>query len=450
MLTLGDIRVDRSTRVAPSETPDEVFELFSIPSFPTGEAEIVFGNEVGSDKQSVEPGTVLVSKINPRINRVWVVRPRTRHRVIASTEWVTFAPVEGIVAEYLAHYLRRDDFREYLATNVSGVGGSLMRVRPAVIDRYPLVLPPLAEQRRIVAAVEEHLSDLDAAVAGLERARAGVARYKAAVITCAVCGSDKAGEDPFNEYQLPAEWRWRSTSECCSKIDNGNTPPADKMYAGAGEIPFVKVYNLTLHGRLDFSVKPTFIDRATHEGALRRSRLLPGDVLTNIVGPPLGKVAVVPDTYPEWNTNQAVVCFRTGPDLINRYLALLFMAAPIINRLSSQARATAGQFNISLTMCRTLRIPVPPVQEQERVLAEVEHRLAVAERAAAEIDIQLARAHRLRQAILKRAFEGKLVPQDPNDEPASALLDRMRNAPTTQRARGRRGPTRAAASRRSS
>jgi type I restriction enzyme S subunit len=132
--------------------------------------------------------------------------------------------------------------------------------------------------------------------------------------------------------------------------------------------------------------------------------------------------------------------------LVNKYLALMLMADPIIRRLSSQARATAGQFNISLTMCRTLRIPVPPVAVQEHILADVESRLATADRTATEIDVQLARAARLRQSILKRAFEGKLVPQDPNDEPASELLARVSAAssatvPPAARSRGTRTRT---------
>ncbi len=89
---------------------------------------------------------------------------------------------------------------------------------------------------------------------------------------------------------LPAGWSWQRASEVCSMVSSGSTPKASDMYSDEGEIPFIKVYNIGTEGLLDFGIKPTFIDRTTHEGQLKRSRLRPGDILTNIVGPPLGSV----------------------------------------------------------------------------------------------------------------------------------------------------------------
>src|SRR5262245_41544663 len=105
---------------------------------------------------------------------------------------------------------------------------------------------------------------------------------------------------------LPSQWKWSIAADCCAVVASGGTPPAHLMYFDKGEVPFIKVYNLTFCGILDFKIKPTFIDRSTHCGRLSRSRVLPGDVLINIVGPPLGKVAIVSNEYPEWNINQAI------------------------------------------------------------------------------------------------------------------------------------------------
>ena len=91
-----------------------------------------------------------------------------------------------------------------------------------------------------------------------------------------------------------------------------------------------------------------------------------------------------------------------------------------------RAKATAGQFNLTLEICRDLPLPLPPLAEQRRIVAEVERRLSVVQEVDAVIAANLARAERLRQSILKQAFEGKLVPQDPNDEPASVLLERIK------------------------
>ena len=115
----------------------------------------------------------------------------------------------------------------------------------------------------------------------------------------------------------------------------------------------------------NFSVKPTFIDLSTHVGPMARSCALPNDVLINIVGPPLGKVAIVPADHPEWNINQAVVLFRPLEGVLNKNLAYAFLTDSIMRRVTSLAKATAGQSNIGVSMCRRLLpLPIAPTNEQ--------------------------------------------------------------------------------------
>jgi type I restriction enzyme S subunit len=121
----------------------------------------------------------------------------------------------------------------------------------------------------------------------------------------------------------------------------------------------------------------------------------------------------------------------------------------IREQIEKRAKTTAGIWKISQRDLSSIVVPVPPLQEQARIIAEIERRLSVAEQIATTIDAALARASRLRQSILKRAFEGNLVPQDPNDEPASVLLERIRAERTSREVaaprRGRR-PAEASAS----
>lgn len=240
---------------------------------------------------------------------------------------------------------------------------------------------------------------------------------------------DKYEEPPSPETKdlpkLPENIVWCSAEQICDFITKGTTPSASKLYDGSGDIRFLKVYNLTFSGALNYNYKPAFIDYSTHAGELQRSKVQAGDVLINIVGPPLGQVSLVPDEIAEANINQAIARFRPLPGVDKKYLTHVLMTESVMAWAIKRAKTTAGQANLTLELCRDLPLPLMPVSEQQQVTAEVERRLSIADATEKTITHALARAARLRQAILKRAFEGRLVPQDPNDEPASELLKRI-------------------------
>jgi type I restriction enzyme S subunit len=344
-----------------------------------------------------------------------MVKESSGRRQIASPEYLILRTAEPGLAHYLRWYLSSPRFRDWIKLSVEGATGSHTRAKSGPILRQAVPIPPLEEQRRIVAAIEEQLSRLDQATVNLDRAAEALGALRHAAL-------DRAATAAITT------WGMTPVAEVCESIVNGNTPPPDRMTPGAGDIPYIKVYNLTLTGQLDFSKKPTFIDRETHERQLRRSRLVPCDVLINIVGPPLGKVALVPASYPEWNTNQAVVAFRPRDGGIRSdLLALWLMSRPVLTPLVETAKATAGQFNLSISACRRLEVPVPPLEEQAPLVAGVQRQLSLVDSLQTATDGALRRSAALRASILSCAFRGELVAQDPSDEPASALLERIAN-----------------------
>lgn len=316
------------------------------------------------------------------------------------------------------------------------------------IKSFPVPKISLDQQRSIVAAIEEQVSRLNAGLVSLEHARSNIGRMRASVYNSAVngllnqadhaSGREVAPSCPQNaslystltggnlrkvdraideftskRWTIPPTWKWRSAAEVCETITSGSTPEKSAMSGNSGDIPYIKVYNLTKLGNLDFSIRPTFIDHATHQGPLRRSRLLPGDVLINIVGPPLGKAAVVPDTYPEWNMNQAVVTFRSLSSILDpRLLKYWMLSPPIIRLLESTAKATTGQFNVSLTTCRALPLPIPPREDQAGIVASIEEKLSVIETQDAALTKSTAQAKILQSAIFSAAFSGISASQD--------------------------------------
>ncbi len=467
--TLGYVRRDKSKSITPSKTPRQTFELYSVPSFSEGRPEIVSGGEIGSSKQTVDNDTVLLCKINPRINRTWVVGEYSDHQKIASTEWLGFSPVDDVFSHFLAYYMRLDAFRDFLSANASGVGGSLMRVRGNTFSNYPFPVPPLAEQHRIVAEIETQFTRLDASVAALRRARANLKRYRASVLKAACEGRlvpteaalarsedrdyEPAGvllerilaerrarwesqEKRRGQYkdpsapatstlpELPEGWAWAVVEQLLARSEYGTSVKCS--YEATG-VPVLRIPNIVA-GEIDladikYAIQPVKIDSETS--------LAKGDVLmcrTNGSVRLVGKTAVVhSDLKPYHGFASYLLRFRLmEAEFIPKWFHIYSTSQLGRAFIEQNAASSAGQNNVSLSLIHTMPIPLPPLAEQRRIVAEVERRLSVVQQAEAAVEASLARAERLRQSILKQAFSGKLVPQDPGDEPASALLERIR------------------------
>ena len=128
----------------------------------------------------------------------------------------------------------------------------------------------------------------------------------------------------------------------------------------------------------------------------------------NIVGPPMGKVSIVPDLHSEWNINQAIARFRCSDGLYNKYLAYFLGYSDTVEKMKSKAKATAGQFNLTLEICRDIQIPVPSMEEQKKIVSDIETKLSQQQKIADTIELALQQAEAMRQSILKKAFEGEL------------------------------------------
>ena len=465
MSTLGEVRLDLSKSVDPKRHPEEQFELYSVPSFAALQPEIVYGHEIGSSKRTVVANSVLLCKINPRINRAWIVGDYSEHNKIASTEWLCFSQIKGIDPSYLCYYLRQNKLRDFLASNASGVGGSLMRIRGAILTNYPFPLPPLPEQRRIVAVIERHFSRLDAAVANLKRAQANLRRYRASVLKAACEGELVPTEAHLAKYegrdyepaaqllarilaerrarwqaqakrgrkykepaapatselpQLPEGWVWASVDQVSHRIQYGTS---SKASSDANGIPVLRMGNIQ-NGELDLSDLKYL---SVQDVDVSKTLLERGDLLFNRTNSAelVGKCAVFKGTpSPACFASYLirVTFIRIVPKLASAYINSQY-GRRYIGQVRSQQ---VGQANVNGTKLAAMPIPLPPLAEQRRIVAEVERRLSAIHQAESAVEANLARAERLRQSILKQAFSGKLVPQDPNDEPTSALLARIR------------------------
>jgi type I restriction enzyme S subunit len=197
-----------------------------------------------------------------------------------------------------------------------GKGGAQPNISQEIIKAHPFPLTPLAEQHRIVSRIDSLFEKLDRAKALIQSALDSFENRKAAILHKTFTGELTAIWREENGMKFE-QWVKKSARDVCGFITKGETPT--KFVANTGDIPFLKVYNIR-ENKLDFDYNPSFIPIEIHKEKMKRSVVYPGDVIMNIVGPPLQKVAIVTDQYPEWNINQAIAIFRPTSFVIGRFL----------------------------------------------------------------------------------------------------------------------------------
>ncbi len=289
----------------------------------------------------------------------------------------------------------------------------------------------MAEQTRIANQLDTLLTRVQACNDRFDAIPALLKRFRQTIYMAAMSGTLTEDWRAANNVN---DWTHERAANVCAKVQSGGTP---KEGFSARGVPFLKVYNI-VNQKVAFDYKPQYIESSIHHGSMAKSRTQPGDVLMNIVGPPLGKVAIVPADRNEWNINQAITLFRPSERISTGWLYCILCSGVNIADIIHETRGSAGQVNISLSQCRDFMFPVPTVAEQAEIVRRVEALFAMADRIEARCTAARAQAQRLTQLVLAKAFRGELVPQDPNDEPASALLARIASVKTAGAGKNKR------------
>lgn len=297
------------------------------------------------------------------------------------------------------------------------------------LERFPFIIAPLAEQKEIARLVEQHLAQVEQIKAHLEAIPKLITTFRQSVLADAVNGkltTDWRGNNDINQ------WGSSPLKDVCLKVQSGSTPK-NKPFDQGGTIPFLKVYNI-VDQKVDFGYKPQFITSEVHKQKSKRSITLPNDVLMNIVGPPLCKVAIVTDEYPEWNLNQAITLFRADPKKLNyRFLYYFLREGRLVRDVTHDLKGSVGQVNISLTQCRESTINYPSLLEQNEIVSRVEELFTFADNIERQVQSATEHVNLLTQSILAKAFRGELTAdwrkQNPElisgDNSAEALLARI-------------------------
>jgi type I restriction enzyme S subunit len=333
-------------------------------------------------------------------------------------------PSEHINKKYLLYFLQ-GPFGSKLIKHFDN-GTAQPNLSGESFSNYDFPIAPLPEQHRIVAKIEELFSSLDKGIESLKTAQQQLKVYRQAVLKWAFEGRFGYAQRPagsMKEGELPEGWVWKKLGELC-ETTSGGTPSRKNPNYFNGKIPWVK------SGELSKGLITKTEEYITQEAVENSSaKIFPaGTLLIALYGATIGKLAFL---GVDAATNQAVCGIFKSPHVDDKYLFnyLAYKKYDLIGQAIGGA-----QPNISQGILRDLDIPLPPtLSEQNLIVQEIESRLSVCDKIEESITTSLQQAEALRQSILKKAFEGKLVPQDPNDEPASVLLERIASAKLSTR-----------------
>lgn len=451
VVTLGDIVEPSKERVDINDMDCLVYVGLEHIEKNTGKI-LSYGNPEGirSIKSKFYTGDLLYGKLRPNLNKVWLAD----REGICSTDILVFPRSNSVLNKFLLYRLLSYDFVTYASQHVSGV--ELPRISFKTIAKFPVILPPLSEQHRIVTKIEELFTQLDAGVAALTMALTQLKRYRQSVLKAAIEGSltdswrfensniepvdelmdrvnsrnsskkrrlkEQANEDAGDSLTIPDSWKWVQVQDVGEvKLGRQRAP---QHHQGQHMRPYLRVANV-YEDRIDTS---DILEMNFSPEEYETYRLQYGDILLNegqskeLVGRP----AMFRNEVPGACFQNTLVRFRAYDGILPEYALIVFRAYLHTGKFLRIARWTTNIAHLGAQRFALLTFPLPPLAEQREIVSEIERRFSIIDEMESTIQKSLKQAGRLRQSILKRAFEGKLVPQDPDDEPASLLLERIK------------------------
>ena len=399
---------------------------------------------------SFQEGDVIMAKITPCMEngKAAIARGLNNGFGFGSTEFHVFRPAAATISEYIFHFIRQESFRKLAEANMTGSVGQ-KRVPAAFFGECEIPLPPLNEQRRIVATLGKLLGKVNTCQQRLENIPRILKRFRRAVLAAACSG------------RLTADWR-----EMNSHVDSAITflqdigapfHPMSPDTLGLTEFPeswaiteFGTVV-ASIHGGstavpqnepTDFpilrssSVRPGFVDLADvkyiseKDSQNESNHLSEGDLLFTRLSGSLDYVANCAKVrgldgrriqYPD-----RLFCAKLIQPMSIDFCELVF-ASPFVRELITEnAKSSAGHQRVSISDITKQPIPIAPLAEQEEIVRRVKSFFQLADQLEAPYQRAKAHVNKLQQSIIAKAFRGELVPQDPNDEPASVLLECIR------------------------
>ena len=334
-----------SKSVNPAKMPDTIFEMYSVPAYETGHPEYLYGREIASSKVVVKKNDILLCKINPRINRVWIVLDESDNQNIASSEWIVIRTDE-YNPEFLVWYFRTPQFQQKMMSEVTGIGGSLTRAQPKRVAEYLVPVFDRKRQDRIATVLNKIANIIDLRKKELKA-------YDELIKSRFV---EMFGTVKENPYNFPTA----TLKEVCHKITDGKHGGCEQeansgyYYIGAREI-----YDGAIH--YDTAPQITYADFTKD---YRRCNIEQGDMVIVNTGATIGKSAIAVSSLTERTLLQkSVALLKVKTDMVSaEFLRYCYMANPSMYMVKS----ASAQPNLLLSKMNATVIYLPPRELQEQ------------------------------------------------------------------------------------
>lgn len=417
--TLGTVvEYGQTSKAEPSEmtSNDWVLELEDI----VKDSSRLLGHLTFAERQSkstknrFEAGDVLYGKLRPYLNKVLIAdKPG-----FCTTEIIPIKAGENLDPRYLFYWLKHPAFLKYVEAESHGM--NMPRLGTEAGRSAPFVLAPRPEQTRIADQLDTLLARVNTGNGHLDAIPGILQRFRKAVLRCAVTGQLSRN---WRESQPQAISQWAVVCiKDVGRVQLGRQR-APKFHAGKNMRPYLRVQNV-FEARFDLS---DVMEMDFPPADFERYQLQPGDILLNEGQSPeyLGRPALYQGELPGACFTNTLIRFQAGPSVLPEFALTVFRHHMHSGRYVQEGKITTNLAHLGAGRFADVEFPLPSLDEQREIVRRTEELFGLVDRIESRYTAMLAHAQRLVPQVLAKAFRGELVQQDPQDEPASVLLQRL-------------------------
>ncbi|WKV84651.1 restriction endonuclease subunit S [Pseudomonas sp. B24_DOA] len=339
-------------------------------------------------------------------------------------------PIEGIDPKFLFYLIK--NFGGKILSACVKEGTTVQSIDSSKLEAFQLPLPPAIEQSRIVQKIDELLAQVDTLKARIDAMPALLKRFRQSVLAAAVSG--RLTEEWRKEQNLscPKSKKFEDLLKDKNKLSYGVLKPGDTASDG---VPMVRVMDIGEWGQIDqsniYKISKPLADE------FKRTILEKDDILLSVMAT-IGRAAITPESLVGGNVNRAIAVIKLGHEITSEF-AFFQIMSPQFQSAFVEKQLGSAQKRINLSDLREFIVPLPEISEQHEVVRRIQQLFAFADQLEARVASATIYIDNLTQSILSKAFSGKLVPQDPCNEPASELLARIQAQRSAAKAKAIRG-----------